>query len=94
LKQILDKLERISGRKAPNREIPYAVAYAAGVVTTAWANLTGVEPIAPLDAVKMAKKKMFVSHQKAGRELGFTPGPVDEALRRAVDWFRANGYCG
>jgi dihydroflavonol-4-reductase len=94
LKQILDKLERISGRKAPKRQIPYAVAYATGVVTTAWANLTGIEPIAPLDAVKMAKKKMFVSHQKARRDLGFVPGPVDEALLRAVDWFRANGYCG
>lgn len=94
LKQILDKLERISGRKAPRRQIPYAVAYAAGVVTTAWANLTGIEPIAPLDAVKMAKKKMFVSHQKASQDLGFAPGPVDEALLRAVDWFRANGYCG
>ena len=49
--------------------------------------------MAPLDAVRMAKKKMFVSHEKARRELGFAPGPVDAALRRAVEWFRANGYC-
>ena len=47
---------------------------------------------APLDAVKMARKKMFVSAEKAKRELGFNPGPVDGALRRAVDWFQANGY--
>jgi len=42
--------------------------------------------------VKMARKKMFVSSDKAKRELGFNPGPVDGALKRAVDWFRANGY--
>jgi dihydroflavonol-4-reductase len=68
------------------------VAYAAGVASTTWANLTGQEPRAPLDAVKMARKKMFVSTDKARRELGFQPGPVDAALKRAVDWFQANGY--
>jgi dihydroflavonol-4-reductase len=47
--------------------------------------------MAPLEAVKMAKKKMFVTHAKASNELGYAPGPVDEALRRAVEWFRAKG---
>ena len=40
----------------------------------------------------MARKKMFVSCDKAKRELGFYPGPVDDALERAVEWFRNNGY--
>jgi dihydroflavonol-4-reductase len=69
------------------------VAYAAGVASTAWANVTGVEPRAPLDAVKMARKKMWVRHEKAAKELGFAPGPASTALARAVEWFRANGYC-
>jgi dihydroflavonol-4-reductase len=92
LEQILTRLAGISGGQAPRWRIPYAVAYMAGMASTGWANLTGVEPRAPLDAVKMARKKMFVSPDKAKRELGFNPGPVDGALRRAVDWFRANGY--
>jgi dihydroflavonol-4-reductase len=41
----------------------------------------------------MAKKKMFVTHEKAACELGYRPGPVDQALSRAVNWFRENGYC-
>jgi dihydroflavonol-4-reductase len=93
LAAILEKLARLSGREAPKLKLPYAVAYAAGVVTTGWARITGKPPLAPLDAVRMAKKKMFVSHEKARRELGFSPGPVDHALGRAVEWFRANGYC-
>ena len=92
LEQILTRLARISGGKAPSWRIPYAVAYMAGLASTGWANLTGLEPRAPLEAVKMARKKMFVSLDKAKRELGFNPGPVDGALKRAVDWFRANGY--
>jgi dihydroflavonol-4-reductase len=90
---ILEKLARLTGREAPRIKLPYALAYAAGVVTTGWARVTGQPPRAPLDAVRMAKKKMFVSHEKAARELGFMPGPVDGALGRAVEWFQANGYC-
>lgn len=92
LRQIFEKLERVSGRRAPSVRIPYAAAYAAGVVSTAWSRVSGKEPRAPLDAVRMARKKMWVSHSKAIQELGFKPAPVDAALRRAVEWFRANGY--
>ena len=90
LEEILGRLARISGRKAPRLRIPYAVAYMAGLASTGWANVTGREPRAPLDAVKMARKKMFVSCDKAKRELGFSPRPVDGALQRAVEWFRRN----
>jgi dihydroflavonol-4-reductase len=93
LAQILGKLAAITGRPAPTVQLPYAVAYAAGVITTAWARVTKKPPRAPLDAVRMARKKMFVSHAKAARELGFAPGPAEGALDRAVEWFRANGYC-
>jgi dihydroflavonol-4-reductase len=93
LKQILERVAAIAGKKAPNVQIPYAVAYVTGVLTTAWANVTGHEPVAPLEGVKMARKKMFVTHAKAERELGFSPRPVDQALGSAVNWFRQNGYC-
>ena len=41
LQQILTRLATISGGKAPRWRIPYAVAYAAGLASTGWANLTG-----------------------------------------------------
>ena len=93
LQQIFEKLGALTGRKAPAMRIPYAVAYAAGVASTAWARVAGGEPRAPLDGVKMARKKMWVKHDKAARELGYRPGPAREALQRAVNWFQSNGYC-
>ena len=42
---------------------------------------------------KMARKKMWVKHDKAVRKLGYRPGPTAEALQRAVNWFQSNGYC-
>jgi dihydroflavonol-4-reductase len=93
LQQILTKLAEISGKRAPTLRVPYPVAYTAGLFSTGLAALTGKEPRAPLEGVKMARKKMFVVHTKATRELGFSPAPADTALRKAVQWFQANGYC-
>jgi len=93
LQSIFATLGKAVGRPAPRMRIPYAVAYAAGMVSTAWAGVTGKEPLAPLDGVRMARKKMWVRQDKAERELGYAPGPAATALERAVEWFRANGYC-
>ncbi len=87
LGQILQELARITGRRAPTIELPYFVAYAAGLATTAWARISGTPPRAPLEAVRMAKKKMWVSHEKAARELGYQPCPATSALEAAVAWF-------
>jgi dihydroflavonol-4-reductase len=93
LKQILDKLGQISGLPSPKIKLPYFFAFAAGVVDEA---VTGLllrrEPRATVDTVRMGKKKMFASSAKAQRELGWKIVPIDSALRRAVEWFRANGY--
>jgi len=87
LGRILQELAQITGRKAPTIELPYFVAWTAGVITTGLAHLTGVPPRAPLEAVRMAKKKMWVSHEKAMHELGFSPCPARGALADAVQWF-------
>jgi dihydroflavonol-4-reductase len=93
LKQILDKLAAITGLPSPSIRLPYAVAYATGVVDTlVTGKLRGQEPRVTLDSVRMGRKKMFVTSAKSERELEWNPGPVDGALQRAVEWFRANGY--
>ena len=88
LKEIFDRLAAITGRPAPAVRMPYALAFAAGAVSTAWAALTGAAPRVPLEGVRMARRKMFVDTSKAREEPGFEPGPVTAALERAVCWFR------
>jgi dihydroflavonol-4-reductase len=87
LRQILQQAAELGGRKAPTIELPYFVAWLAGAVGTALSRVTGKPPRASLEAVRMAKKKMWVSHAKAARELGYTPRPAREALADAVAWF-------
>jgi len=93
LKQILDKLAAITGLPSPKIRLPYVVALATGAVDELFTgHIRKREPRATIDAVRMGRKKMFVTSAKAERELGWNTVPVDGALRRAVEWFQANGY--
>jgi len=93
LKQILDKLGAITGLPSPRVKVPYFMALATGVFDeVVTGRILGREPRATIDAVRMGRKKMFVSSAKAERELGWTVVSVDDALRRAAAWFQAKGY--
>jgi dihydroflavonol-4-reductase len=95
LKEILTEVARISGQKPPRMKLPHNLVLPIAYLSEAWAWLTdGPEPRATVDGVRLSKKYMFFSIEKARRELGFKPRPVEDALKDAVEWFRANGYCG
>jgi dihydroflavonol-4-reductase len=68
LKQILDNLAAITGLPSPTIKVPYFVALATGVVDEVFTGrIRGQEPRATIDAVRMGRKKMFVSSAKAER---------------------------
>ncbi|HMC29520.1 MAG TPA: hopanoid-associated sugar epimerase [Candidatus Angelobacter sp.] len=93
LKQILDKLATLTGLPSPKVKVPHAVAMGFAVFDQFFTGIVmGREPRATIDAVKMGRKKMFASSAKAERELGYKALPVEDALRRAVEWFQAHGY--
>jgi dihydroflavonol-4-reductase len=92
LKEMLDMLAVISGLRSPRWKFPHALAYAAACVDTFVSGALGREPQIPLEGVRMARHKMFVDATKAARELGFSHGPIEGALERAVRWYEANGY--
>jgi dihydroflavonol-4-reductase len=55
-------------------------------------HLTGRPPLVAVDAVRMARKRMFFDPGKAVRELELPQTPVEDALAAAAAWFRVNGY--
>src|SRR5438045_3776653 len=71
LKQILDRLAAITGLPSPRVKLPYVFALATGVVDeTVTGRIFGKEPRVTIDAVRMGRKKMFVSSGQAERVLG------------------------
>lgn len=93
LKQILDQLAALTGLPSPAMKVPHGVAMGFAAFDQFFTGiLLGKEPRATIDAVKMGRKKMYASSAKAERELGYKVLPVEDALRRAIEWFRANHY--
>jgi dihydroflavonol-4-reductase len=93
LKQILDRMSAITGLPSPTRKVPHSVAMGfAFFDENITGRLLGKEPRATVEAVRMGKKMMFASSQRAERELGFRVLPIYNALRGAIDWFVAHGY--
>ncbi len=92
LGKFLQMLAEVSGRTAPRMKIPYAVAFMAGVVGELTGRLTGREPRATLDGVRMASIPMRYDSGKAVKELGLPHTPLRAAAAEAVEWYRAHGY--
>ncbi len=92
LKEILDLLAKVSGRPAPTVRLPHAVALGVAAVSTLGSWVTRRPPLVSWESVRMSRKKMFFDSSKAVRELGLPQGSVEEALSKAVHWFRKNGY--
>lgn len=90
--EILNLVASITGNPPPKVCLPHGVAAGVAVVSEAWARATGGEPRVTRDGVKMSRRKMYFSSDKARRLLGYAPGPAEKALEEAVEWFRRNGY--
>ncbi len=80
------------GRKPPTVKLPVAPLFPLAYAAELTARVTGKEPFLTVDGLKMAKKKMFFSSQKAMNTLGYAPRPAVQAIADAVTWFRQNHY--
>jgi dihydroflavonol-4-reductase len=92
LLEIFRMLSTLTGVPAPRLRVPYAVAWAAAAAMEGVARVTRRPPRVPLTAVRMARKRMFFSADKAVHELGLPQTPAETALADAVAWFIDHGY--
>ena len=93
LKTILGIICDYAGLPPPRLRLPHNLIYPFAWLAQSWARVSGKEPFATVDSVKMAKKFMYFTSARAARELGYAPRPAQRAIEDAVDWFRGNGYC-
>jgi dihydroflavonol-4-reductase len=73
LAEVFALIARAAGRRPPRLRLPYAAARALA--------LAG---LANRDEVTLARLPAWFDSGKAGRELGYQPGPVEPAVERAV----------
>jgi dihydroflavonol-4-reductase len=92
LKEILDALSALTGIPSPTVKLPHWIPFAAAAIDTAFARVSWRAPHVSLDSVRMSTHRMYFDASKAVRELGLPQTPVEDALGRAVSWFRESGY--
>lgn len=89
LVEVLDTVARISGLRTPRIPIPWLLALLVSYLDEFFmGTILRRPPLTPIKSVKTARRTMYVSCERARRELGYDPGPVERALREAVDYFR------
>ena len=93
LKHILEEICAIANLTPPKIRIPHNALLPIAWLAERWARISGHEPMATVDGVRMAKKKMYFSSDKARKLLGYHARPAREGLADAIQWFRENGYC-
>jgi len=89
LQQALTLIAREGGRAPPRFKIPQPLALGFAYGNELFARLVpGSEPLATVEGVKMSRKRMYFSCDKAKRDLGYRPRPASEAIIDAVGWFQ------
>ena len=92
LAEILAEVAQAVGRRPPWLRVPHSVLFPVAIGAELAARVTGRDPFVTLDGVRMSRKKMYFTSEKASHELGYAPRPAREAIADAVSWFRDNGY--
>jgi dihydroflavonol-4-reductase len=91
LRDLLLRLERISGRRMPRRSLPAPIAVLAAAVSEWIADrVTGRPPVATREGVQLALRSAPFNCEKARRELDYAPRPIEQALEAAIKWLSAN----
>lgn len=92
LYDVLTIIATIVNGRPPRIQLHCNIVMPFAIISEALAYLFRKEPFITVDGVRMARKKMFFSSEKAHRILGYTYRPAVEGLHDAVSWFRAEGY--
>lgn len=91
-REVMELIARVAGVMPPRRKVPRLAATALGWMGEAVQTATGREMFINITRVRYGFCKDFVfSSGKAERELDYRPGPLETAVRDAIDWFRGRG---
>jgi dihydroflavonol-4-reductase len=89
--QILSLVDDVTGRGQRRVRLSRKVLWPLALACEGLARAGLGKPLVTTDDLRMARKLMFFSADKARAELGFSPRPARDAIADAVAWFREHG---
>jgi dihydroflavonol-4-reductase len=91
VKKILKYLEKMSGVRAPVVKVPHRIARVFGLFNVLYCNLLKITPLFTPFSIDVLASNSIISCRKAEGKFGYSPRPVYESLKDAVDWFKEKG---
>ncbi|MBI3996834.1 MAG: NAD-dependent epimerase/dehydratase family protein [Candidatus Omnitrophica bacterium] len=92
LRAFATSVARAAGTRPPRWRLPHRVVLAAAWLSERVAGITRTEPFLPMEVVRAARIGQRLDGTKAVTELGLPQTPIEEAIERAVRWFKDHGY--
>ena len=91
LREVLAQIAALVGRKPPRIRLPHSAVLPLAFLAEAFAMVSGRATRITVESVRMSRKRMFFSSEKAVRDLGYRWRPARAAFEDALTWFRARG---
>jgi dihydroflavonol-4-reductase len=86
------RMARVTGARAPVAVAPGFLLQAAGLAGDLWGRLSGTEPEVNSAATAISCLPHLFSHERASRELGYSPRPMEEGIEDAWKFFVDQGF--
>lgn len=86
---LLEWLAPLTDKKLPKQTVPYALAALTAHISQLGAKISGKAPLASVEGVRLARRKVNVDSAHTVKALGWNRGPVKEAVERAAQWLRS-----
>ncbi|MER3446939.1 MAG: hypothetical protein C4291_08895 [Candidatus Dadabacteria bacterium] len=91
---VFKMISKISGVPLPERRISPSVLKIIAHISEIKSFFTGKPPKLAVDGIRAMEIGAAGSNRKTREELELKFTPLEEALRKTIDWYRENGYVG
>ncbi len=91
LAQAIDVIARVDGARVAQRYLPGAVASAMAGIVEGGARMAGRTPPVCREMARVLRHGHRYDGSLATRELGLTYRPIEDTVRRTIEWFRSEG---
>jgi dihydroflavonol-4-reductase len=92
VRELAEMAAAVTGRAAPLFTVPLGLADAFAPLMLLLAKFNGSQPIYTRVTLRALRSNHQVSHERAVRDLGYSPRPLAETVRDTLTWFHENGY--
>jgi len=92
IQEFFQLVGKVAGVKTAYLKVPIWAGRLAGYFMEKWADRTGNPPLSTAKEIPYTAQYLFYNVTKAQVKLGLKLTPIEDSLKRAIDWFKKVGY--